>query len=118
MAPLAAGALLVVIGLGGILVIDIATFVFAVGSILLVTIPQPARSAEGEASRRTFTEGYYVLGHFSLPTSKIVDFERPLKLNDTVLRYMLTLVDVHGQPVEDTVSDDQELKPDFEDNEE
>ena len=74
--------------------------------------------AEGEASRRTFTEGYYVLGHFSLPTSKIVDFERPLKLNDTVLRYMLTLVDVHGQPVEDTVSDDQELEPDFEDNEE
>lgn len=50
-APIAAGALLVAIGLGGILLIDIVTFVFAVGSILLVTIPQPARSAEGEASR-------------------------------------------------------------------
>ena len=50
-APLAAGALLVAIGLGGILVIDIVTFLFAVGSILLVVIPQPARSAEGEASR-------------------------------------------------------------------
>jgi MFS family permease len=50
-APLAAGVLLVAIGLGGILAIDIATFVFAVGSILLVAIPQPARSAEGEASR-------------------------------------------------------------------
>ncbi len=26
--------------------------------------------AEGEASRRPFNEGYYVLCHFSLPTSK------------------------------------------------
>ncbi len=50
-APLLAGALLVAIGLGGILAIDIVTFLFAIGSILLVRIPQPARSAEGEASR-------------------------------------------------------------------
>lgn len=50
-APVAAGALLVAIGLGGVLAIDIATFIFAVGSILLVVVPQPARSAEGEASR-------------------------------------------------------------------
>jgi DHA3 family macrolide efflux protein-like MFS transporter len=50
-APLMAGALLVAIGLGGILAIDIVTFLFAIGSILLVKIPQPARSAEGEASR-------------------------------------------------------------------
>lgn len=50
-APLAAGALMVAIGIGGILVIDIATFVFAVGSILFVVIPQPAPSAEGVASR-------------------------------------------------------------------
>jgi DHA3 family macrolide efflux protein-like MFS transporter len=50
-APLLAGALLVAIGLGGILAIDIVTFLFAIGSILLVKIPQPARSAEGEASR-------------------------------------------------------------------
>jgi len=50
-APLMAGALLVAIGLGGILAIDIVTFLFAIASILLVKIPQPARSAEGEASR-------------------------------------------------------------------
>jgi MFS family permease len=50
-APVLAGALLVAIGLGGILAIDIVTFVFAIASILLVVIPQPARSAEGEASR-------------------------------------------------------------------
>ena len=47
--------------------------------------------AEGEASRRSFTEGYYVLCHFSLSTSQLGPVERSLKLNDAVLRYMLTL---------------------------
>jgi small subunit ribosomal protein S6 len=53
--------------------------------------------AEGEASRRPFTEGYYVLCHFSLPTSQIPTIERSLKLNDAILRYLLTLVDAKGQ---------------------
>lgn len=74
--------------------------------------------SEGEASRRTFTEGYYVLGHFSLPASKMGDFERPLKLNDAILRYMITQVDAHGQPVEETTSDDNEPDVDFDDDEE
>lgn len=41
-APLAAGALLGVIGLPGILTIDIVTFVFAVSALLLVSVPQPS----------------------------------------------------------------------------
>lgn len=53
--------------------------------------------AEGEASRRPFNEGFYVLLHFSLPTSQIPAIERALKLNDSVLRYLLTLVDTRGQ---------------------
>lgn len=53
--------------------------------------------AEGEPSRRPFNEGFYVLCHFSLPTSQIPTIERALKLNDSVLRYLLTLVDVRGQ---------------------
>jgi small subunit ribosomal protein S6 len=53
--------------------------------------------AEGEASRRAFTEGFYVLCHFSLPAARIPDLERSLKLNDSVLRYLLTLVDAHAQ---------------------
>ena len=53
--------------------------------------------AEGEASRRAFTEGFYVLCHFSLPAARIPDLERSLKLNDAVLRYLLTLVDARGQ---------------------
>lgn len=53
--------------------------------------------AEGEASRRPFNEGFYVLSHFSLPTSQIPVIERALKLNDSVLRYLLTLVDARSQ---------------------
>jgi small subunit ribosomal protein S6 len=52
--------------------------------------------AEGEASRRIFNEGYYVLVHFSLPTTAIVELERTLKLTDAVLRYLLTAVDARG----------------------
>ncbi len=46
-APLMAGALMGVIGLRGILSIDIATFVFAIGALLLVHVPQPKITLEG-----------------------------------------------------------------------
>jgi len=59
--------------------------------------------AEGEASRRPFNEGIYVLCHFNLASTRIPEIERALKLNDSVLRYLLTLVDPRtigrGQPV-------------------
>ena len=55
--------------------------------------------AEGEASRRPFNEGYYVLCHFSLPTTQIPTVERSLKLNDAILRYLLTLIETRGQRV-------------------
>ncbi len=50
-APLLAGALLPVIGLKGILAIDIVTFVLAIAALLLVHVPQPARTMEGEAGK-------------------------------------------------------------------
>ncbi len=50
-APIMAGALLGIIGLGGILTIDIITFVFAIGALLLVQIPQPKITEEGLESR-------------------------------------------------------------------
>jgi small subunit ribosomal protein S6 len=59
--------------------------------------------AEGEASRRPFNEGIYVLCHFSLASTRIPEIERALKLNDSVLRYLLTLVDPRtlskGRPI-------------------
>ena len=50
-APLLAGALLPLIKLGGILTIDIVTFLVAIGALLLVVIPQPEATDEGLESR-------------------------------------------------------------------
>ena len=50
-APVLAGLLLAVVGLAGVLVIDIVTFVIAVSSLLLVAVPQPGASSEGIAAR-------------------------------------------------------------------
>jgi DHA3 family macrolide efflux protein-like MFS transporter len=50
-APLLAGALYPIAGLTGILALDIATFVLAIGTLLAVEVPTPPRSAEGEAAR-------------------------------------------------------------------
>lgn len=50
-APLLAGMLLPFIGLTGILTIDIVTFFFAIGALLLVFIPQPQRTEEGQKAQ-------------------------------------------------------------------
>jgi MFS transporter, DHA3 family, macrolide efflux protein len=50
-APVAAAALLGLLGLQTILLIDVFTFTFAIGALLLVHIPQPKVSAEGAASK-------------------------------------------------------------------
>ncbi|MCC6189538.1 MAG: MFS transporter [Anaerolineales bacterium] len=51
LAPLLAGVLIVTIGLTGILLIDIATFLFAIGALLIVRLPQPKTTAEGRAGQ-------------------------------------------------------------------
>lgn len=50
-APLVAGALMVSLGLKGILLIDLLTFAFAVLTLLVVRFPRPEVTAEGAASR-------------------------------------------------------------------
>ncbi len=50
-APLLAGALLPVIGLTGLLSIDVVSFFFAIGALALVFIPQPKQSEEGKAAQ-------------------------------------------------------------------
>jgi MFS family permease len=47
-APLLAGVLLPFIGLTGILLIDVITFFFAVGALLVVHVPQPRKTEEGQ----------------------------------------------------------------------
>ncbi len=50
-APLLAGALLPVIGLTGILGLDVATFVLAILALAVVFIPQPERSSAGREAQ-------------------------------------------------------------------
>ena len=50
-APLLAGALLPFIGLTGLMLIDVTTFVLAIGMLLAVHIPQPPVTAEGRQGR-------------------------------------------------------------------
>ena len=51
LAPVAGAALYGLIGLSGVLTIDIVTFVFAVSALLLVHIPQPKTTVEGEEAK-------------------------------------------------------------------
>jgi hypothetical protein len=50
-APLLAGAVLGTIGLGGVLFIDIATFLFAVASLAVIHVPNPPVTQEGLQGR-------------------------------------------------------------------
>jgi small subunit ribosomal protein S6 len=70
--------------------------------------------AGGESSRRIFTEGFYVLMHMTMLSSKVGEMERFLKLTDPVLRYMFTVLesksDVPGfaaDAEEDSEADDE-----------
>lgn len=59
-APILAGALLPVIGFNGILMIDLGTFLFAIGALLLVFIPQPEKTVEGQKGSGTMlSEAWY-----------------------------------------------------------
>jgi small subunit ribosomal protein S6 len=50
----------------------------------------------GEASRRSFSEGFYILMSFKLGAAKVIELERTLKLTDTILRYLITVIEQKG----------------------
>ncbi|MFZ6018259.1 MAG: MFS transporter [Chloroflexota bacterium] len=54
LAPIAAGALLPLIGIQGILILDITTFLLAILALSYVFIPRPAQSDEGKRSQGSF----------------------------------------------------------------
>ena len=59
-APILAGALLPIIKLTGILFFDVATFILAIGALLIVHVPQPVRTEEGaKASGGMLKEAAY-----------------------------------------------------------
>jgi MFS transporter, DHA3 family, macrolide efflux protein len=62
MAPLMAGLLFVAIGLRGIILIDFITYFFALAALLIVRIPQPARTTEHESVKKPTVWGDMVFG--------------------------------------------------------
>lgn len=60
LSPLLAGILLPVIHITGIMLIDVITFFVAIGALLLVRVPQPPKTAEGQAGQGSiFKEALY-----------------------------------------------------------
>ena len=54
LAPLLAGMFLPIIGLTGILTFDVITFVLAIGALLIVYVPQPPKTVEGQKESGNF----------------------------------------------------------------
>ncbi len=78
--PVLGGLMYVTVGLPGLLLIDVVTFVFAIGALAVVHIPAPVRTAEGETSRSgsfwsEITYGFrYILARPSLLGLQLVFF--------------------------------------------
>lgn len=94
-APLAGGLLLVTIGVPGVLVIDLSTFVFAVSALLVVRIPMPEKTEEGTTDRGRFWREALAGWHFVR--------ERPgflgLLLFFAVTNSMAAMVNLLGVPL-------------------
>jgi DHA3 family macrolide efflux protein-like MFS transporter len=79
LAPLLAGALLPLISLTGIMLIDVATFLVAIGALAFVFVPQPPRTEEGKKGQGNILKeaayGFrYILARPSLLGLQIVFF--------------------------------------------
>ena len=60
LAPLLAGMFLPIVGLTGILVFDVLTFIFAIGTLMVVYVPQPPKTVVGQKeSGSLFKEAVY-----------------------------------------------------------
>jgi DHA3 family macrolide efflux protein-like MFS transporter len=104
-APLVASGLLVTIGLGGIIAIDLVTFLVAIGSLLVIAIPQPGRSEAGRAGQGTlWKEAAYGFRYI---------FERPgllgLQLGFLATNFLFAIADTARAPMILTRTGNNEL---------
>jgi DHA3 family macrolide efflux protein-like MFS transporter len=90
-APILAAALIVTLGIGGILLIDVLTFLVAIGALLMVHIPQPVVTEEGLKSRGSiWTESIYGFRYI---------LKRPSLLGLQLVFFSINLVAVFGNTV-------------------
>jgi DHA3 family macrolide efflux protein-like MFS transporter len=78
-APMLAGTFLVLIGIDRIMMVDIGTFLFAIGGLLLVAIPQPKRTevserASGNLLKESVFGFKYIFANRSLTGLQLVFF--------------------------------------------
>jgi len=78
-APVAAGILLPVVGLRGIMTFDVLSFVVAVGTLMLIQVPQPPTIAAGDKDKRSLLQdslfGFrYILSRPSLLGLQLIFF--------------------------------------------
>lgn len=112
LAPAAAGALFVTIGIEGVIAIDFVTYLFAVGTLLVVRVPRPERSEAGkEGQGSIWKEAIYgwtyitaragllglllVFAAFNFVTGLIEPLIMPMLLDMTsavVLGYVVSIV--------------------------
>jgi len=84
LAPVLAAILLGVIGLPGVLGIDIATFLFAICLVLLVHVPKPQVTEEGKKGKGSFwKESFYGFRYI---------FERPSLLSLQLVFFSINLI--------------------------
>ncbi len=91
-APAAAGILIGVIGVAGVLTIDIVTFLAAVGVLLVLVIPQPPKSVEKKSLRSDIFFGFRYIS------------ERRGLLGLQLTFFASNLLNVIGYPIEDQFS--------------
>lgn len=58
-APILAGLLLAVIGIGGILIIDVSTCIFAIVVLLFITVPHPKRTSDLDSEGNQIKSNFY-----------------------------------------------------------
>lgn len=74
-APMAGGALLALIGLGGIMAIDVITFLIAVGTLLLVRIPPVEANPDAEADESFWQQMTFGIRYiFARPSLRTLAF--------------------------------------------
>ncbi|MCP5097182.1 MAG: MFS transporter [Chloroflexi bacterium] len=88
LAPVFAGALLGPIGLSGIMTIDVVTFLFAIGALMVIFIPQPKQTEEGR-------KGQGNLWQESLYGFKYI-FERPSLLGLQMVFFFINFFAMFG----------------------
>jgi DHA3 family macrolide efflux protein-like MFS transporter len=114
LAPAVAGILFVTIGLGGVIAIDFATYLFAVLTLLIIRVPSPEQTEAGEESKGTvWQEAIYgwtyitaragllglllIFAAFNFVTGLIIPLITPMLLDMTspeVLGYLFSIVGV------------------------